>query len=135
MNNNIDKNSYPTAGQLERNISQRLSTLYGNQVGHRPSKVDCHLFGNKLVISLENVITPVEKLLLETKSSNLEVNIRTLIDGTIKPKLKELVEEIFQVGVTLCLYETSIDADYAGAIIVLEDKPKTRVAKSSLKRR
>ena len=65
----IDKNSYPTAGQLERNISQKVSALYRSQFGHQPSKVDCYLLGNKVVISLENVMSPVEKLLAQTQSS------------------------------------------------------------------
>ncbi len=134
-NNNTDINFYPTAGQLERNVSQRLSSLYGNQFGHRPGKVDCHLLGNKLVISLENVMTPIERLLIETQSSTLGVQLRTFIDETIKPKLQELVEEVFQANVTLCIYDTAIDADYAGAIVVFADTPKTRTAKSSLKRR
>ena len=139
MNNstdlNIDKNSYPTAGQLERNISQKVSALYRSQFGHQPSKVDCHLLGNKVVISLENVMTPVEKLLAQTHSSNLREQICNFVSETIKPKLQELIEEISQVNVTLCLYDTSVEADYAGAIVVLADAPQTRMSKSALKRR
>lgn len=135
MSNNTDSNSYPTAGQLERNISQKLGAFYSSQFGHRPSKIDCHLLGNKLVISLENVITPIEKLLAGSSSPTLGEELRTFVDEAIKPKLEELVEEIFQVGVTLCLYDTAVDADYAGAIVVLANTPKTRIPKSSLKRR
>lgn len=135
MNNRTETNCYPTAGQLERNVSQRLSNLYGKQFGHRPTRVDCHLQGNKLIICLEDVITPVEQLLLESQSSALGGQVRTFIDQTIKPKLQELVEEILQVSVTLCLYDTAIDANYAGAIVVLANTPKTRIPKSSLKRR
>lgn len=130
-----EENPYPTAGQLERSISQRLSTLYSNQLGHRPGKIDCHLMGNKLVVSLENVVTPIEKLLIETQSFSLVLKLRTLVDSIIKPKLEELVEEIFQVGVTTCLYDTEIDADYAGVIVVLSDTPKTRIAKSAVRRK
>ena len=130
----IDKNSYPTAGQLERSISQKVSALYRSQFGHQPSKVDCYLLGNKVVISLENVMSPVEKLLAQTQSS-LRIQISNFISETIKPKLQELIEEISQVSVSHCLYDTSVDADYAGAIVVLADSPKTRLAKSALRRR
>ena len=132
--NKIDKGSYPTAGQLERSISQKVSALYRSQFGHQPGKVDCHLLGNKVVITLENVMSPVERLLAQTQSS-LRVQISNFINETIEPKLRELIEEISQVSVSHCLYNTSADADYAGAIVVLVDSPKTRLAKSALRRR
>ena len=135
MNNNTDENLYPTAGQIERTISQRVSSLYRNQFGHQPSRVDCHLLGNKLVISLENVITPIEKLLVQTESSAMVPQLRSFVDQIIKPKLQELVEEISKVNVTLCLYDTAVDADYAGAIVILADAPQTRPSKSALKRK
>lgn len=130
MGTDSNINSYPTAGQLERTISQKVRALYRNQFGHQPSKVDCHLLGNKLVISLEDVITPIEKLLVEAQSSSLVTQVRTLIDDTIKPKLQELVEEISQVSVTNCLYDTAIDTGCAGAIIILANPPQIRRSKS-----
>ena len=135
VDNKIDKDFYPTAGQLERSISQKVSALYRGQFGHQPGKVECHLLGNKIVISLEDVMSPVEKLLAQTQSSNLRIQISNFISETIKPKLQELIEEISQVGVSHCLYDTSVDADYAGAIVVLVESPKTRLAKSALRRR
>lgn len=127
---NLEINSYPTAGQLERDLSQKVRMLYRNQFGHQPSKVDCHLLGNKLVISLEDVITPIEKLLVESNSSNLVRQVRAFIDETIKPKLQELVEEISQVSVTNCLYDTAIESGCAGAILILANPPQVRLPKS-----
>lgn len=127
---NLDTRSYPTAGQLERTISQKVRALYRNQFGHQPSKVDCHLLGNKLVISLEDVITPLEKLLVEAQSSALVAEVRDFIDDTIKPKLQELVEEVSQVGVINCLYDTAIESGCAGAIIILANPPQVRRPKS-----
>ena len=94
MSTELNTQSYPTAGQLERDISQQVRSLYRNQFGHQPSRVDCHLLGNKLVISLEDVITPIEKLLVEAQSSALVTQVRSFIDEAIKPKLQDLVEEI-----------------------------------------
>lgn len=126
--------SYPTAGQLERDVSQKVRALYRHQFGHQPSRVDCHLLENKLIISLEDVITPIEKLLVEAQSSNLVIQLRNFIDETIKPKLQELVEEIFQISVTNCLYDTAIETGYAGAIVVLDRAPQVRRSRSTNKK-
>ena len=126
MSNITDINSYPTVGQLERTISQQVRSLYRNQFGHQPSKVDCHLLGNKIVISVEDVITPIEKLLFEGQSSSLTIQVRAFIDETIKPKLQMLIENISQVSVTSCFYDTAIDTGCAGAIFILADPPQVR---------
>lgn len=125
-----DKSLYPTAGQLERDMSQKVRSMYRKQFGHQPSKVECHLLGNKLMISLEGVITPIEKFLVEGESIHLVQQVRSCIDETVKPKIQELVEEIFQVGVINCLYDTAISTGCAGAILILADTPQTRRAKS-----
>lgn len=131
IDNNLNTCSYPTAGQLERAISQQVRALYRNQFGHQPSRVDCHLLGNKLVISLEDVITPLEKLLAEAQSSALR-EVREFIDNTIKPKLRQLVEEISQVSVINCLYDTAVDSGCAGAIVILASPPLVRRSKVML---
>ena len=130
MSTESNTHSYPTAGQLERTISQQVRSLYRNQFGHQPAKVDCHLLGNKLVISLEDVITPIEKLLVEAQSSALVTQVRSFIDEAIKPKLQELVEEISQVEVTNCLYDTALETGCAGAILILATTPQVRRTKS-----
>ena len=130
MSANIDKSLYPTAGQLERDISQKVRSMYRNQFGHQPSKVECHLLGNKLLISLEDVITPIEKFLVEGESLHLVEQVRYCIDETIKPKIKELVEEISKVSVVNCLYDTAISTGCAGAILILADPPQIRRAKA-----
>ena len=127
--NNLDK-SYPTAGQLERDVSQKVRALYRSQFGHQPSKVDCHLLGNKLVISLEDVITPVEKLLVEAHSSHLVTQVRDFIDESVKLMIQKLVEDIFQIGVVTCLYDTAINTGCAGAIVTLAEPPKVRRPKA-----
>lgn len=135
MNINSDINSYPTAGQLERTISQKVRALYRSQFGHQPSRVECHLLDNKVIISLEDVITPIEKLLNEAQSSALVAQIRNFIDLTIKPKLKELIEEISQVSAVNCLYDTEPQTGCAGAIVILANPPRVRRSKAKSKTR
>lgn len=126
-----NKSLYPTAGQLERDMSQKVRSMYRNQFGHQPSKVECHLLGNKLLISLEDVMTPIEKFLVEGESIHLVEQVRSCIDETIKPKIQELVEDILQVNVTNCLYDTAISTGCAGAILILANPPQTRRLKSN----
>ena len=126
MSNITDINSYPTIGQLERTISQQVRSLYRSQFGHQPSKVDCHLLGNKIVISVDDVITPIEKLLFEGKSSGLSIQVRAFIDETIKPKLRKLIEDISQVNVVSCFYDTAVETGCAGAIFILASPPQVR---------
>ena len=126
--------SHPTVGQLERTISQQVRALYRKQFGHQPSKVECHLMGNKIILSLEDVITPLEKLLVEAQSSNLVIQVRSFIDNIIKPKLQKLIEEISQVNVINCLYDTEIDSGCAGAILILANPPQVRLPRSAAKR-
>lgn len=130
MSVNVDKSPYPTAGQLERDVSQKVRSMYRHEFGHQPSKVECHLLGNKMLISLEGVITPIEKFLVEGESIHLVEQVRCCIDKTIKPKIQELVEEISKVSVTNCLYDTAISTGCAGAIVIFANPPQTRRPKS-----
>ena len=42
--------SFPTRGQLERTLSQRIQALYRAQLEHRPSQVFCQMFDEKIAI-------------------------------------------------------------------------------------
>jgi uncharacterized protein YbcI len=124
-----NKNSYPTVGQLERDISQKINNLYHNQFGHRASKVNCHLFDNKIIIFCENVITPIEKVLLETQSFHLIHQVRTFLDSSIKAKIEKLIEKIVQVKVNNCIYNTTIENDSAVWVVMLANSPQVRPKK------
>ena len=134
MSTDSNTNTYPTAGQIERAISQKVRSLYRQQFGHQPSHVNCHLLDKMVIISLEDTITPIERLLIEGDTSGLVSNVRAFIDCTIKPKLKELVEETSQVNVINCLYDTAMETGYAGAIVTLEQSPQIRRPKSSFRK-
>ena len=56
MSQELSTSLCPTAGQLERDISQKVRALYRNQFGHQPSRVDCHLINNKLVIAILKLV-------------------------------------------------------------------------------
>ena len=131
MNIDHQQNCYPTAGQLERDISQKVNTLYYEQFGHRANKVDCHLLDRKIIIFCEDVITPTEKILLEASSLPLSYQVRTFLDSSIKVKIEELIEKIVQVKVNSCIYNTTVETASSVAIVILEDSPPVRVKKTN----
>ena len=128
-----DWDCYPTAGQIERTISQKTNALYHHQFAHRASRVDCHLFDNKIIILGKEVITPIEKILLEASSIDLVHQVRALLDSSLKTKLEELIEEIVGVKVKNCTYNTDLNNNSAVAIIILADAPKLRPKKAHLR--
>jgi len=56
------ENTLPTAGQLERQLSQALQSFYRQQFGHSIRKITCHLFTDKVAIIAEDTVTKVEKI-------------------------------------------------------------------------
>ena len=129
MSINRSASSFPTIGQLERELSQKISALYRTQFGHQVSKVDCHLFDNKLIVFFEDVITPVEQVLIETESLQLLSQVRAFLDRSIQPKLENLIKEIIKVEISKCIYNTAIEAESAIAIIILVSSPQVRSKK------
>ncbi|MGL5940457.1 MAG: DUF2294 domain-containing protein [Waterburya sp.] len=126
-----NKNSYPTVGQLERDIAQKVNTLYHNQLGHRASKINCHLLDNKIIIFCEDVITPIEQILLEASSFHLIYQVRTFLDSLIKVKIEELIEKIVRVKVNNSIYKTTIETASAVGIVMLVDSPQVRAKKAN----
>ena len=126
-----DRDCYPTVGQLERDISQKINALYYSQFAHRASKVDCHLFDRKIIILCEEVITPIEKLLLEAPSLYLIHQVRGFLDSSLKTKIEDLIEKIVRVKVIDCVYNTNINNNSAVGIILLANSPQVRSKKNT----
>lgn len=120
------ESSKPTRGQLERTLSQRLQSLYREQLGHQPSKVTCQLFDEKLAIIVENSITPPEQLLADRGQAELAEQVRSELDEAIKPKLKTLLEEVLDVTVLDILSDATLETGRTGIIAVLDITPEVR---------
>ncbi|YAF98146.1 MAG: DUF2294 domain-containing protein [Nodularia sp. CChRGM 3473] len=127
----------PTIGQIEREISQRISTLYTEKLGQRPSQVVCHFFDTELVVSLENTVTQSERTLMYEGYANLAEQVRISLDKIIKPKLKSLIEEVIGKIVLDLMTNTNLATGRTGIIIVLEQLPEVRnpesIPKANLK--
>lgn len=118
--------SHPTIGQLEREITQRLSSLYYETLGQRPSQIICHFFDTELVISLENSVTQTERILMYEGYENLAEQVRSSLYKIIKPQLQTLIEEVIGNSIVDLMINTNLVTGRTGIIIVLKQLPDVR---------
>lgn len=118
--------SYPTRGQLERTLSQRIQALYRNQLEHQPSRVTCQLFDEKLAIILEDSITQPEQLLVNNGQTELAEKVRAELDDVLQPQLKELIEEIVGVSVVDLLTNAKLETGRTATVVILANPPQIR---------
>lgn len=123
----------PTQGQLERTLSQRIQTLYRNQLGHRPERVTCRLLNEKLIILIEGSITQPEQILAQEGQLHLAEEVRSELDDAIRPQLKTLIEEVLRVDVVDLLSDATLETGRSGAIVVLAQSPTVRSPASAQK--
>lgn len=119
----------PTRGQLERELSQTVQSLYRSEFGHLPSKVVCHLFADRVAIIAENTTTTIEQLLLDNSRLDLAHEIRVAIGETFASQVRQTVTDILQVEAIDAICDSTLDSGYLGMIIFLKDAPSVRLAK------
>jgi uncharacterized protein YbcI len=117
---------FPTRGQLERTLSQRIQALYRTQLEHRPSQVFCQMFDEKIAIILEDVVTQPEQLLVESGKEELGEKVRQELDRALQPQLKDLIEEVVGVEVLDILSNTKIDTGRTATVAILASLPSLR---------
>ena len=125
----------PTVGQLEREISQKMQSLYKLHLGHQPSRVTCQLFGAKLAIVLENSVTQPEQLLAEEGQLELAKKVRVDLNAAMQPQIKDLVSSILNVDVLDSLSDATLETERTGIIIVLSKTPTVRNPEALPKRK
>jgi uncharacterized protein YbcI len=118
--------SYPTRGQLERTLSQRIQALYRNQLEHQPSRVTCQLFDEKLAIILEDSITQPEQLLVNNGQTELAEKVRAQLDDVLQPQLKGLIEEVVGVSVVDILSNAKLETGRTATVVILANPPQVR---------
>ncbi len=119
----------PTRGQLERQLSQTLQSLYRQEFGHLLGKVTCHIFADKVAIVAEDTVTNIEKILLDNSKLDLACSIRTAISKAFTSQVQQATAEILEVGVIDLIVDSTIDNGYLGIIIFLDASPQVRLAK------
>ncbi|WP_310488179.1 DUF2294 domain-containing protein [Chamaesiphon sp. VAR_69_metabat_338] len=116
----------PTVGQLERKLSQQIQALYKEKLGHRPSQILCKLFDQKVVIVIEDSITPAEQLLVANGDERLVEQVRSNLDEAISPYIRETIEQILEVKVEDFLSDATIETGRTAIVAVLGDTPVAR---------
>ena len=126
----------PTCGQLERDLSQGIQKLYLKELEHSPGKIICQLFGNQLAIVVEDSLTAVEQILVESGDCDRAIQeLNTTISEAVKTKIRVLIEEILAVEVKDLLFDTTLKTKRTGAIATLSQLPKVRNPESIPKNR
>lgn len=118
--------SYPTRGQLERTLSQRIQALYRTQLEHQPSRVVCQIFDEKIAIILEDSITQTEQILVNKGEEELAQQVREELDEALQPQVKELIEEIVGVTVVDLLSNAKLDTGRTATVAILAEAPQVR---------
>lgn len=119
----------PTRGQLERQLSQTIQSLYREQFGHLPSKVVCHLFSDKLAIIIEDAITAIEKLLIENSRLDLAKDMRLAVDEVFSLQVKQKISEILNVEIIDLINDSCLDSNCVGMIALLDNAPEVRFSR------
>ena len=118
--------SSPTRGQLERTLSQRIESLYRSQLEHKPSKVVCQIFDEKIAIILEDSITQPEQILVNNGQQELAEKVRSELDEALQPQIKALIEEIVGVSVIDLLSNAKLETGRSATIAILAESPQFR---------
>ncbi|MBE9043228.1 DUF2294 domain-containing protein [Pleurocapsales cyanobacterium LEGE 10410] len=119
----------PTCGQLERQLSQAIQSLYHLRFGHMLRKVVCHIFADKVAIVAEDTVTSIEQLLAENSQLELANNIRKAVNEAFTTDVKQQVTNILQVEVLEAISDSTLESGYMGMIVFLASPPETRLTK------
>ncbi len=124
----------PTRGQLERQMSQTLQSLYRQQFGHLLSKITCHLFADKVAIVAEGSVTSIEEILFKHSRVDLARSVRLAISEDFTTQVKQAVGKILEVEIIDIMTDSAIETGYLGIIIFLQNAPEIRLTKKKADR-
>lgn len=116
----------PTIGQLEREISNRIRSLYNAKLGQRIGRIICHFFDTQLAITIENSVTLTEQTILRSGNGLLAEKVRLDLDRIIRPLIQETIEEVIDKPVIELMSNTSLTSGRTGIIVILEQLPVVR---------
>jgi uncharacterized protein YbcI len=115
-----------TVGQLERQLSQQIQALFKEKLEHRPSRVICKLFDQKVAIVIENSISLAEQLLAANGDEQLVERVRSNLDKAIAPLIWAKIEQILGVTVEDLLSDATIETGRTAILAVLADTPPVK---------
>lgn len=118
-----------TRGEMERSLSQHIQAFYRNQLGCRVGKISSYILDDRVAISVEDSITPLEKLLDNAEDLQLRRDLRDRIDDIVKQELMSSIEKILGVQAIDLAINTTLDQNLTGMMVFLSDTPTYRRTK------
>ncbi|MEO1430987.1 MAG: Na-translocating system protein MpsC family protein [Cyanobacteria bacterium J06632_19] len=112
----------PNFNDLEKNLAERIQSLFINQLGHKPKDIYCRLLDRKLTIVIENAITKPEKLLISAGYKEIVEKVRNSIEKILQPQFKQIIEEVTTDKISNILFATHLDTNYVSVIALFAEK-------------
>lgn len=109
--------------QLEQKVTQRVTELFQNYLGHQPQHVSCKLTEKTLTIVAEDSITRVEQFLAGRGRQELAQQVRLSLLKTLEPQLTYLVEEVVNVPVLDVIGDSAFDTGRTSFVTILAAEP------------
>ena len=107
--------------QLMDSITRAVEQLYTKRLGKRPKQVSCDLLSQRLVIWVEESITPVDKLLY-TESDVQARLLCSTVDALLKKQIVRIIEQHVDAKVVALAFDTCYKQNCTGMIAKLSGK-------------
>lgn len=115
---------------LEQQIEEHIQHWYVNQLGHTDVKVACHIFGNKLVVVLDEAVTQPERLLVSSGRLDFAQQMHTALDQILRLHLQQTIEALTRTRIVDLLTATQLETERTSIVVILSEAitPATPVA-------
>ncbi|MBW4485355.1 MAG: DUF2294 domain-containing protein [Tildeniella torsiva UHER 1998/13D] len=118
----------PTAGQLQRHLTQQFQRLYREQLNHTTGKITCQIIDDKLLLVIEDSVTKPEQLLVENGDTALAEQVRTDLVTALRPQIVEIAEQALDRKVVDIMTDATLETGRTGIVIILSAPPDIRPA-------
>ncbi|EDX84651.1 hypothetical protein S7335_2348 [Synechococcus sp. PCC 7335] len=114
----IEAQTRPIIDELLRTTSAAIMQLYEERLGKPPRLVSCNLISDRLVVWIEDSITPVEKFLFSEGNQEAQ-RLCSTVDRLMYQRLAALVERHLKVSVITMTADTCYENGCTGLIAKL----------------
>jgi uncharacterized protein YbcI len=123
-----------TQGEIEAAICTGMSRFLQDYMGRGPKHILTHLFGDLLIVRLQDVLTAAEQQLVKSlpssKGRDLLKEVRTQLIETARPLLEALVQEATGVKVVSLHHDISTVTGEEVVFFTLSESPCCRQPKN-----
>ncbi|KST69994.1 Na-translocating system protein MpsC family protein [Mastigocoleus testarum] len=111
---------------VEQVLSQKIHSLFWNELKHKPSEIRCRLYENQLTITIKDALTKPEQLLILNGYAGVAKEVRESIEQILQPRLKKIIEETIEIKISELLFATHPESDYISLIALMTVKPEVK---------